>query len=95
MEIEPHQGEADPYEPYQQDPKPEPHLMVVPWTEHFARFPILHTPTPPTRNTKRSLATKAPPSCPKVQQRTREECKLDFRHHCEKPGQEDRWRRTP
>ena len=52
------------------------------WERHFGFFPILEQPTPkPT--------TARPSSCPEVQSRSPEECKLNYQNYCTKLGQRD------
>ena len=77
-------------------PVAKPHLMVVPWKTHFSRFPILAQPIFSNQNNKRQTSSSTQStitvasSCPSVQQRTAEDCRLDYRHHCNQPGKQDR-----
>jgi len=69
----------------QQSPKPSEQKSSLGkfWERHFGFFPILEQPT-----TKPSTAR--PSSCPEVQSRSSEECKLNYQNYCTKLGKHDR-----
>ena len=79
--------------------------MVAPWDKHFATFPILAKPRPTGNNSKQSSShssssslspshssssSSSPGACPVLQSRSPGECKLDYRHHCQRLGEQDR-----
>ena len=53
------------------------------WERHFGFFPILEQPTS-------KPSTVRPSSCPEVQSRSSEDCKLNYQNYCTKLGKHDR-----